>query len=299
MRLGNSIRRLPGTKQVSLVFFIYHNESLNMILLCCQRPCNSQSSSRFPVHLTPNGFGNDAFTFADTIQYFSKLNAAVGTDRDRIFSDGLEPHMALYHNVRSQFGIQHRSLPHSLLWQAIAPGSERIHANMPSWSWMTISGEIRYAPVATSGLVWNTDIQLIIGEEPSHDILAAPLARSRDCNIIRPGSQLSPTVLKSIQFAIVDSDERLLGWISCDSPDFHSNMALECVLVAEAQIGWKEFTLSSWDEDLPEGKFFYTLIVDRAPLHLDFVDTYERIGVAIIHEDLIDFDAWRPTVWVV
>jgi hypothetical protein len=135
--------------------------------------------------------------------------------KDRpIAISGLAKRLEKYYKTHITYGIVHRYLHKSLLWQRASKEKmcriqEPNVAPLPSWSWMSLKGGIRYNTRKLRGIHWDRDLTIKL-DLPVR--LEAPIRLLQSCSIKQTGAD-TDCMLR-------DVGENLVGWMRFDQEDF-------------------------------------------------------------------------------
>jgi hypothetical protein len=226
--------------------------------------------------------------------------------KDRSFAiSGLQNRLAAFYKTECTYGIVHRYLHKSLLWQPSGDEVTRINHPeadvVPSWSWMAYQGGIRYGTSSLHGLNWD-HIQLTTTDELRSDgkkqyILEAPLGRIRQSCHIEDNVGMNSKVL--------DIEHHLVGWIRYDCEKEDVIERLGCIAAAqykhpshgwatsESANAWKNYAGVQWPEELVSGDFHYVLLVKRIAPEEEgkyVEEVYRRIGVGVVQSGQLSFE---------
>jgi hypothetical protein len=265
------------------------------------RSQNLLGSSNFPVLARIcDPVLQNSFVFENTFATFSKLALTHLEDRP-VAILGLAKRLEKYYKTEITYGIVHRYLHKSLLWQRAShkrmlqtyqPGV----GGLPSWSWMSLQGEIRYNTSHLYGISWNQYL-IVVACHPVR--LEASLRALKDCYI----EQCQDTNCK-----LRDAVHNLVGWMRFDREDETNLADLGCIVIGErrhTQHGWalfgedanawKHYAEVDWHDDLVRGNYRYVLLVKRLLNGLEY--QYSRVGVGVVLDWL--FTISQGTVWIV
>ncbi len=223
--------------------------------------------SEFPNSLTDQSKRNRVYLLQSFFKIYSKLAFTHCTDRSVAIS-GLESRFARAFKTKVSYGISHRYLHWSILWQrSTVKRMERIEYSsekeVPSWSWMAYEGEISYMDFRFGQVEWSDAVEW----EPSKPAELQGLVREfRNCTIESQDA-------KCDIFAKGADDER--GWLKFDGKDITNIEELKCVVVGRA-----------YQRQETDGREYYVLVV----IQRREGGPYERVGVGSIQRRHISFE---------
>ncbi|KAH7089296.1 heterokaryon incompatibility protein-domain-containing protein [Paraphoma chrysanthemicola] len=265
------------------------------------RPQNLLGSSDFPtVSRSTRLDTQHTFAFENIFAVYSEL--ALSHEKDRpVAISGLSKRLEKHYNSQITHGIVHRYLHKSLLWQRaeterMQPIYESGLTLVPSWSWMSLKGRIRYNTQNLSSVYWMQDL-IVVSDIPVR--IEAPLRTLHGCSIEET---------KDTNCSLRDAARNLVGWLRFDQYDLFSLPDLKCVVIGEHQYprhgwsmssedgaAWKEYANAPWYDEMVPGNVYYVLLVTN--LACRSVDQYSRAGVGVIRD--IHLSTLQRKVWVV
>jgi hypothetical protein len=218
---------------------------------------------------------------------YTALDISYPTDRAKAIL-GLESRLALFYNSPSVYGVltTRAMFGRTLLWGR--SGTSRMKAisgfkteKVPSWSWMSVMGQITYLSTQESDTTWMTDFELALPKncgslmKTARFLLTAPLSEVlSDCRI---------ELRDEMNVEIRSSNSRLVGWIRYDGEDVLSVKDIGFVTIAQIRDSEKWATVP-WGDTIP-GVLNYGLVIGRI-----ISKAYCRLGVAVIQEKYLRTD---------
>ena len=251
-----------------------------------------------------------SYAFEDVFIRYSKLALTHIGDRPVAIS-GLTKRLERFYNSKITYGIVHRYLHKSLLWQRSGErGMNGIYhidtMVIPSWSWLAVQGEIRYNISHLRGVSWNRDIEVVLDPHTTHHkryVLQAPLRLLRDSCIEHS---------QETNFQLRGGNQNLVGWMRFDQDNETDIARLGCIAVGEQKYAhhhdwalfgedvnaWKQYAEVKLCSSLDHSSYHYVLLVKRVLNGTEFSkEQYCRLGVGVI------LDAWltkpQQTVWII
>jgi len=208
--------------------------------------------------------------FQDLFERYSQLGITNPTDRPVAIS-GLVDRLAETFKMRASHGVFDDYLHRSLLWhRADTARMQRIQfapdRQVPSWSWMAVSGRIEYPKVECCEVEWNFEIRLADGE------LQATTRRLQQCKI-EPREDGACDVRSGAGSAEI-------GWVRFDRTDIIDTQTLECVIVGR-------------DAETCPKNVYHVLMVTPVSRRVEIM--FERVGIGSIPRELLCFRT-RPVM---
>jgi len=202
--------------------------------------------------------------FQGLFERYSQLGITNPTDRPVAIS-GLVDRLAETFKMRASHGVFHDYLHRSLLWhRADTARMQRIQfapdRQVPSWSWMAVSGRIEYPKVECCEVEWNSEIRLADGE------LQATTRRLQQCKI-----EPRDDGACGVRSAAVSAE---MGWVKFDRTDIIDAQTLECVVVGR-------------DVETCPKHMYHVLVVTPVSRREGVV--FERVGVGALPRTLLCF----------
>lgn len=193
-------------------------------------------------------------------------------DQDRaVAMEGLESKILEAYNTNGRFGVLHCFFHRSLMWQreGVTAMERIVHSdvdNVPTWSWMKVTGAIEYFPIDFDGVKWSEEIK-------------SPFKGRTGLTRIKSDSDLhiSAVARDFSQNALVEKAENFF----LDRPAPLADVqGLKCVVVAT-----QRQTQQSGLHPLPNlPKFCYVLLVAPKKPAEQSCTEYERVGVAKLED---------------
>ena len=208
---------------------------------------------------------------------YSELAFTFATDRAMAII-GLERRLLKTFKTRGGFGILESYLHRSLLWRASGPCSAtRLKYSqehqIPSWSWMSLDGCIRYLDIPLGQTEWSKDIYSPFLVQHSGD--------SGIFSAVTRGYPIPELRAKTRKFVPTADNEIILKeCLFFDTEVITSLQELSCVIVGE-------------DKGRLGGKCY--VLVIRPVSTSENPERYERVGVGSIERSGISFweSAWE------
>ena len=112
---------------------------------------------------------------------------------------------------------------------------------VPSWSWMAYSGEIRYGVKRDWHRSAGTELSGELELDTKRRRTIAPLAGTlHSCRI----EEDTYTNCK-----LRDAKGHLVGWIRFDQDDEHEVKTLGCIVIGQGENGWENYAGVSWNSN--------------------------------------------------
>jgi hypothetical protein len=187
---------------------------------------------------------------------YSKRELTKDTDRCVAVS-GLEARIARALNCNSRYGIFQKHLHRNLLWQVSDRKTKRItydnNQEVPSWSWMSCSGGVRFPEITMGWVSWAKTLAL--DAERDSAALIADVYEFRQVTL-KPYAN---------HYRISISFGKETGWVEYDVEDGKSGRRDHCVVIGRTEYG-------------THPKDYYILVV--APTKED--GEYRRVGFGMV-----------------
>jgi hypothetical protein len=227
---------------------------------------------QFPYSVVGRDDESKLRLFEYLFEMYSKLALTQYTDRSvAIF--GLESRLASTFDTEGRYGIFHRYLYRSILWQRSTVSGDEMKRmerikypsdrKVPSWSWMAYVGEISYMAIPFGEVEWSNAVKCF-PSIPSKLELQAPVREFLHCTIEPQNTECA--------ISAEGADKR--GWLKFDGEDITDTQRLKCVVVGRAREGQET-----------DGQEHYVLVVTQ---RLEG-GHYERVGVGSIQRRHISF----------
>lgn len=205
--------------------------------------------------------------FEDLYERYSRLALSYPSDRP-IAIKGLETRLIDTFNTSGGFGILDKYLHRSLLWQRAGSTLKRIRSfrrgnQVPSWSWMSYDGPIRFMTVPFGQASWSVDI-------------LSPFAKTRHPQFHREDENIATQTLE-LEASVWGIADMQGGRMTLDEQDRGFADPLMCVVVGKNKT-----------EPSNERQTHYVLLV-RPVAGVDEDSAYERVGVGVLEQRQIAF----------
>lgn len=220
------------------------------------------------------------------------------TDRPIAIS-GLEARLARTFEMRVRHGVFEGYLHRNLLWQRDEQPLQRLtlpdDRKVPSWSWKSWDGKIRFVHVTLGDGYWSNCVRFHSSETIDFAVLA-PVRKFVHCKL-QSGKQSSG------KYAILDGDDavdaadaidgtddntrqggEIREWVAFDGDRKYNMSSLSCVVLGKEE---EEYDFSP----PPDGPAWYVLVLGNA-IRSDGVKQdgfYLRCGVACLRQRHISF----------
>ncbi|KAJ3577424.1 hypothetical protein NPX13_g3146 [Xylaria arbuscula] len=193
--------------------------------------------------------------------------------------------------TETPYGIINRYLHRSLLWKPFQKSgsaqSKRIQypegQKVPSWSWMTFTGEISYEEVPFYEVDWNEAVQYPWREKPSRDIGPKHAHGTGLKVLVHEFSQSAAELSQSAQKLSFNGDDR--GFWSIDEGEVTRIFDFKCVVLGRMR------ALVSLEKQL------HFVLVVKPLAGMD--STYERVGIGSVQKRDILFSSSCKTSWII
>ncbi|KAK0740094.1 heterokaryon incompatibility protein-domain-containing protein [Schizothecium vesticola] len=255
------------------------------------------SSSEFPVTTSKRKPPTGVALLEDLYGTYTSL--AITREGDRPMAIiGLESRLALYYNSPSIYGVLTRRewFGRTLLWQRfttmdMSPITEFKEGRVPTWSWMSMAGEISYLPIPEAGTDWKKDVRIALPRYCTYNtvrfLLAAPLKK------LRSSCERTTVETSGDTYAVVwESASRLVGWIRCDAKSSYALAIDEIAFVTIAcGSGVMGSAIAPPGCKIEAAAYSYGLFVQKTAMeNLRLSSVYRRLGVGVIAQDCLDAD---------
>ncbi|KAI8711169.1 Protein kinase domain-containing protein [Fusarium sp. LHS14.1] len=224
----------------------------------------------------PNSFpdyvkGKKIKLYQDLYERYSKLALSYPTDRP-IAIRGLERRLRNFLGTRAGYGVFDVYLRRGLLWQREQASLQRIdfsngNESVPSWSWMTYAGSIRYMNVPLGGVEWG---------QWENDVVSP----WKDYNGVQDGGKAPNSALKVLVRDILVSVIEPSARVFLDEPSRTFGRPFKCVIVGSSKSSQGQVDIRTT---------YYALVVTPLSGQEDR-NVYERAGVAFFHGYQIVWD---------
>jgi hypothetical protein len=229
------------------------------------RKASFLGDSNFPHSVELDVKGVKIKFYQSLYEKYSRLQLTVKSDRP-IAIKGLEKRLIRTLNTVGGCGMLQCFWHRCLLWQRSDDSLRRIQEfrdeSIPSWSWMAYEGGIKYMDVPFGEVSWNSNIVSPFGQGPN--------TPDRDDE-----GQL-PIEIEAQVWDIVDAENQHL---IIDEPGRVPVEHFRCVVLGQNK-----------NSEPSPSQMHYAMIVTRVCKGI--VDTYERVGVAVLERRQIGLD--RP-----
>ncbi|PSN59278.1 hypothetical protein BS50DRAFT_658854, partial [Corynespora cassiicola Philippines] len=217
----------------------------------------------FPTRLLESGTRRTTEFIQFLFEDYSKRGLTEKTDRCVAIS-GLEARISNAIGHKSRYGTFEKYLHRNLLWHTSDTRIERIAYNdrqVPSWSWMSNSGGIKFINVPFGEVDWVGNLRF----DKERDIaLVAGVGKFRDCRTEPDGNQ----------HTVLDSNGKGRGWIQYDIRDDAALYEKRCIVIG------RKVPSSRNTSNIQE---YYILVVK--PTSVD--GEYERVGAGLVQSDCV------------
>jgi hypothetical protein len=206
---------------------------------------------------------------------YSELAFTFATDR-AVAIIGLERRLLKTFKTEGGFGILNLYLHRSLLWSTSGSCSATrlkysYEHQIPSWSWMSLDGCIRYLDIPLGETEWSEDIVSPFTTKHTGD--------SRIFWAVNKGYPVPELIAKAQTFVLSADNEIILKeCLIFDTEAITSFQGLSCVIVGR-------------DKGRSKGGKYYVLVI-RPVSTSNEPERYERVGVGRVERSCILF--WEP-----
>ena len=229
--------------------------------------------SHFPHSTDEFVKGKKIKLFQDLYERYSNMDLTRSEDRP-VAIKGLEARLVQAFGGEGRYGVFSKYLHRCLLWRRSGAPLEPIKVfpdgPIPSWSWMTVKGGIKFIDAPGSGIDWQPDVTwpLLNGKVDDMDASWEDLSNHRDTMALHLNAPVKSLVKPRREDIILDDGSTMIPQLT------------KCVVIGKSKRPAK-------DED----RTCYALIVRLFDVH--DTDVWKRIGVGVMRGRHIALD--EPT----
>lgn len=203
----------------------------------------------------------------DLYERYSRLTLSYPSDRP-IAIKGLEARLIDTFKTSGRFGVLEKYLHRCLLWQRAGSTLKRIKSfrrgnEVPSWSWMSYDGPIRYMTVPFGQASWSDDILF-------------PFSDTQHPQSRREGKDTSEETLE-LEAPVWEIADMQGGQVTLDEHDRGFGDPKMCAVIGKSKT-----------EPLDERRTHYVLLL-RPGAGVNENPAYERVGVGALEQRQIAF----------